>query len=150
MQSRISLGFVFLVKEKNVVINLSHTVILPYENHLKARLFIISTCCATKTPWIDSAQPLVNVLHTPTASKHNIQQHRRTKQQKEIGKHQQFRCLEGNISPAAFHPINQPNWKSQHEPNRETLFPSPSALIFPSGAPSNSSALRTTRQIFFW
>lgn len=41
--------------------------------------------------------------------KRNIQQHERTKQQKEIGKHQQFESLEGNISPAALHPINQPN-----------------------------------------
>ena len=39
--------------------------------------------------------------------KHNIQQYMWTKQQKQIGKHQQFESLEGNISPAALHPINQ-------------------------------------------
>lgn len=86
----------------------------------------------------------------PTMLKCSIQQYKRTKQRREIGKHQQFESLGGNISPAAVQPINQANQESQQEPNRETLSPPSVCLICPSGAQTNGSAPQTTQQIFFW
>lgn len=65
-------------------------------------------------PEVVSAQP-----HNAEMQHSAIQENKAAK--RERGKHQQFESLEGNISPAAVQPINQPNQESQLEPNGETL-----------------------------
>lgn len=49
------------------------------------------------------------LLNTVKMLKPNIQRYKRRKPQEEFGKRQQFESLEGNISPAALRPINQPS-----------------------------------------